>query len=80
MRLGWRSGHRGRRGRRQRLGRLQRACTGRTGAKMNKRKEGETSSPRCEASGILIGGGEAEGKEIVSDGDPAEFRLRWRCA
>jgi hypothetical protein len=46
---------------------------------MNKRKEGETSSPRCEASGILLGGGEAEGKEIVVGGDPAEFRLGWRC-
>jgi hypothetical protein len=44
---------------------------GRTGAKMNKRKEGESSSPRCKASRLLLGGGEANGREIAGG-------LRWR--
>jgi hypothetical protein len=33
----------------------------------NKSKEGKTSSPRWEASGRLLGGGEAGGKEIITN-------------
>jgi hypothetical protein len=33
--------------------------------KKNKRKEGETSSPHCKASKLLLGGREAKGREIT---------------
>jgi hypothetical protein len=38
---------------------------------MNKTNEGETSSPHYEASGRLLSGGEAEGREIDSGGAPS---------
>jgi hypothetical protein len=47
---------------------VRRANGARIGAASNKRKEGETSPPRLEASGSFLGGGEAKGREITGGG------------